>query len=91
MWEKILGKIFFVCLTMQRKTRLILALLLPLQYFGLLVLRHYPQLIETYYSQGIYPLMSSLSRYLFGWIPFSVGDLGYILILLGSEQNLLPL
>ncbi len=77
MWEKILGKIFFVCLTMQRKTRLILALLLPVQYFGLLVLRHYPQLIETYYSQGIYPLMSSLSRYLFGWIPFSVGDLIY--------------
>ncbi|MDG1063608.1 MAG: DUF3810 domain-containing protein [Flavobacteriaceae bacterium] len=67
---------------MQRKTRVILALLLPVQYFGLLVLRHYPQFVETYYSQGVYPLMSSLSRYLFGWIPFSIGDLIYAALMI---------
>lgn len=34
-----------------------------------------PAFIETYYSNGIYPLISSFFRILFGWIPFSVGDL----------------
>ncbi len=33
--------------------------------------------IETYYSNGIYPLISNFFRLLFGWIPFSVGDILY--------------
>ncbi len=33
--------------------------------------------IETYYSNGIYPLISNSFRFLFGWVPFSVGDLFY--------------
>lgn len=37
----------------------------------------YPQWVETNYSQGIYPRVSRLQRILFGWIPFSVGDLFY--------------
>jgi len=35
--------------------------------------------VENYYSTGIYPLISKMSRYLFGWIPFSVGDILYFL------------
>lgn len=62
------------------RTKLILALLLPVQYFGLKLLRHFPEFIERYYSQGIFPLLSKISRYLFGWIPFSIGDIFYILI-----------
>lgn len=33
--------------------------------------------IETYYSNGLYPLVSYMVRFLLGWIPFSVGDLLY--------------
>ncbi|VXB99902.1 DUF3810 domain-containing protein [Maribacter litoralis] len=34
-------------------------------------------LVEKYYSMGIYPIISNFFRLLFGWIPFSVGDLLY--------------
>lgn len=65
---------------MQRRTALILTLLLPIQILFLQVLKNYPGLVEQYYSLGLYPLLSKISRYLFGWIPFSVGDLFYLLI-----------
>ncbi len=65
---------------MQKRTKLILSFLLPLQVLVLHILKSYPNFIETYYSQGLYPIISSVSRYLFGWIPFSIGDLFYLLI-----------
>jgi len=65
---------------MRKRTKLILALLLPLQVITLQILKNFPQFIETYYSLGFYPLISTISRYLFGWIPFSVGDIFYPLI-----------
>ena len=34
-----------------------------------------PSFIETYYSRGIYPYISSFLRILFGWMPISFGDL----------------
>ena len=34
-----------------------------------------PSFIEHYYSNGIYPIISSFFRILLGWIPFSIGDL----------------
>ena len=33
-----------------------------------------PTFIERYYSNGIYPYISSFLRILLGWVPFSVGD-----------------
>lgn len=42
----------------------------------------YPRFIESYYSLGIYPFLSKVSRTAFGWIPFSVGDIIYALLLL---------
>lgn len=35
----------------------------------------YPNMIETLYSNGLYPLISSVFVFLFGWIPFSVGEI----------------
>lgn len=35
--------------------------------------------VERYYSTGLYPHISSFLRLLLGWIPFSVGDILYIL------------
>jgi hypothetical protein len=65
---------------MRKRTKLILALLLPLQVIALQILKNFPQFIETYYSLGFYPLISTISRYLFGWVPFSIGDVFYLLI-----------
>ena len=66
---------------MQRKrTRLILALLLPIQIIALQILKNFPEFVEEYYSRGLYPVISKISRYVFGWIPFSIGDVFYLLI-----------
>jgi len=38
----------------------------------------FPHAVEKYYSTGIYPVISRFLRILFGWIPFSIGDIFYI-------------
>jgi len=38
--------------------------------------------IEKYYSTGIYPYISTSLMYLLGWLPFSVGDLFYGVIVI---------
>ncbi len=63
-----------------KKTNLILTILLLVQILLLQILKLFPAFVETYYSQGIYPLLSKIPRYLFGWVPFSVGDIFYLLI-----------
>jgi hypothetical protein len=42
----------------------------------------YPEIIETYYSLGLYPKLSGFFRTLFGWIPFSMGDIAYLGLLI---------
>jgi Protein of unknown function (DUF3810) len=37
----------------------------------------YPYAVEKYYSNGIYPVISRVLRFLFGWLPFSIGDIVY--------------
>jgi len=37
----------------------------------------YPEFVETYYSNGLYPIISKIFRAVFGWIPFSMGDIFY--------------
>jgi hypothetical protein len=66
----------------KKRTLLILALALPLQVGLLQILKHFPGFVETYYSQGLYPVLSKISRYIFGWIPFSVGDIFYLFIII---------
>ena len=57
------------------KKQLFLALLLPIQVLLIQLAAENPAFIEKYYSNGIYPPISSFFRILLGWIPFSVGDL----------------
>ncbi len=33
--------------------------------------------VEVYYSNGVYPYISKALRFLFGWLPFSIGDIAY--------------
>lgn len=57
------------------KKHIFLTLLLPIQILCIQVIERYPEFIENYYSNGIYLYIASFLRILFGWIPYSVGDL----------------
>ena len=57
------------------KKHIIIALFLPVQIVLIQLAAHNPSFIEKYYSNGIYPYISSFFRILLGWIPFSFGDL----------------
>lgn len=37
----------------------------------------FPHAVEKYYSNAVYPFISRTLRLLFGWLPFSVGDILY--------------
>ncbi len=58
----------------------ILTLILVLQILLVKVISHFPNLIEHYYSNGMYPFISKIFRSVFGWIPFSIGDIYYFLL-----------
>lgn len=42
----------------------------------------YPDWVERNYTYGIYPVISSVQRFLFGWVPFSIGDIFYGFLIL---------
>ncbi|HVS96808.1 MAG TPA: DUF3810 domain-containing protein [Puia sp.] len=42
----------------------------------------FPYAVEHYYSKGIYPGIARVQRILFGWVPFSIGDLFYLGVIL---------
>ncbi|THD66570.1 DUF3810 domain-containing protein [Robertkochia marina] len=43
-------------------------------------LSRHPEWIEEWYSQGFYAWFSKVFRFIFGWIPFSVGDIFYTIL-----------
>lgn len=53
-----------------------------IQVLGISILKYFPNFVEQYYSNGLYPLLSKLMRFTFGWLPFSFGDIFYTLIAL---------
>ena len=57
-----------------------LSLFLVVQWIFIQLISRYPNGIEKYYSRGIYPFISRFFRILFGWIPFSIGDVLYIVL-----------
>ncbi len=46
------------------------------------VLSFFPVAVERYYTYGIYPAIAKIQRILLGWIPFSLGDIFYGLIII---------
>lgn len=66
---------------MKRRIVLGLVFFLPIQIILVRVMAAYPQFVENVYSRGIFPLISKLERILFGWIPFSVGDIFYVVLI----------
>ncbi|MGY5850936.1 DUF3810 domain-containing protein [Salegentibacter sp. F14] len=67
---------------MKRKSLYVLAGLLPVQIIVIGLLAEYPLFIEDYYSRGIYPWISSLMRFPLGFLPFSLGDFLYAVLVL---------
>ncbi len=58
-----------------QKRNVILSIFLIIQILLVNWLSKYPSFIETYYSNGLYSYISYFFRLLFGWVPFSVGDI----------------
>lgn len=55
----------------------ILTLLFFIQLASVALLSRYPNIVEKYYSNGIYPFISKVFQLVLGWMPFSFGDLFY--------------
>lgn len=53
---------------------------LIIQIVLLQLLRLVPEFVERFYSNGFYPILSGVSRQIFGWFSFSVGDLAYFIV-----------
>jgi hypothetical protein len=49
---------------------------------GIKVFTHFPKSIEIYYSIKVYPYIACLQRVLFGWLPFSFGDVCYFFFII---------
>ncbi len=58
-----------------------LAITIIPQFIVVKLLSGHESFVETYYSQGIYPLISKIFRYVLGWLPFSFGDLMYTMLI----------
>ncbi|MEN8186994.1 MAG: DUF3810 domain-containing protein [Bacteroidota bacterium] len=69
-----------------KRTNTILTILLFVQIIIYQIFTYFPDFIEKFYSNGIYIYISKLFRYVFGWIPFSVGDIiyGFIFIFIAK-------
>jgi len=62
---------------MLKNKKTIIALSLIPQFLLVKLLSNYPEFVEQYYSNGLYPLISKVFRFTLGWMPFSFGDLVY--------------
>jgi vacuolar-type H+-ATPase subunit I/STV1 len=59
----------------------ILPLFLLIQIIVLKIASLFPKFIEEYYSKGIYPIISKISRTTFGFTSISIGDIIYGILL----------
>ena len=55
---------------------------LIIQIILIKALSFFPDFVERFYSNGLYLYISKINRLLFGWIPFSLGDFAYMVIIL---------
>jgi len=64
---------------MPKNKKLLIGLSIIPQVLLIKWLSAYPSVVETFYSKGLYVLISKSLRYALGWLPFSFGDLFYSL------------
>jgi len=63
------------------KSKYLLPLLLVIQILILKIIVFFPEFIEDFYSNGLYPYISAIFRITLGWIPFSIGDVFYFTLI----------
>lgn len=71
-----------------KKAYKILTILLVMQWAFLQIIVQYPAAIEKYYSNGLYIYISKFLNFFFGWIPFSVGDILYAILVIVILKNI---
>ncbi len=64
------------------KRKYILPLFLLFQIVFLKIVAFFPETTERFYSNGLYVFISKISRTILGWIPFSVGDILYGIVII---------
>jgi hypothetical protein len=64
------------------KRKYILPLFLVFQIIFLKIIAFFPEVVERFYSNGMYVWISKISRISLGKIPFSVGDIFYGIVIL---------
>lgn len=67
----------------------ILAFGLIVQIIAIQIISHFPVFIEHWYSTYLYPIIAKINHFIFGSIPFSVGDCLYSIIVIMSSYWLL--
>ena len=67
---------------MKKRAAIILALFLPVQIILIKILGNYPLFVENWYSNWVYPITSALLRRALGFLPFSLGDFLYTLLVI---------
>ncbi|NJX14919.1 DUF3810 domain-containing protein [Tamlana crocina] len=67
---------------MLKNKKNLLALSLVPQYFLVKLIALFPEFIERFYSNGLYPIISKTFRYTLGWLPFSFGDVVYAMAII---------
>lgn len=63
------------------KTKYILPFFLVIQILLVKIMGLFPDFVETVYSKGLYPKLNLVLRKTFGGLPFSFGDLLYLLLI----------
>ena len=63
-----------------KKSYKILTIIFVMQWAFIQIIAQYPNLVEKYYSNGLYLYISKFLRILFGWLPISFGDVLYTTI-----------
>ena len=64
------------------KRKYILPLFLIIQIIFIKILACFPEVVERFYSNGLYVFTSKAERFLLGWIPFSFGDIMYAILII---------
>ena len=75
----------------QNRPLLIIGLFLVVQMGIVRILALFPEFIENYYSNGLYPVISKGFRYAFGWLPFSFGDIMYLVLIFIALREIVHL
>jgi hypothetical protein len=65
----------------KEKRNILLSIFLFIQIGLVSLFSYFPEFIDRFYVNGIYPVIGRVLRFLFGWLPFSIGDVIYAFII----------